>query len=76
MRAVTGPDTAVDPRKKNFLTEAELEGLLKAARKGPPGSQLRDAAPGLPARPSGKRADQLAYGPISISTPVACLSAG
>ena len=34
MRAVISPDTAVDPRKKNFLTEAEVEGLLKAARKG------------------------------------------
>src|SRR6476646_5022627 len=34
MRAVSSPDTAVDPRKKNFLTEAEVEGLLKAARKG------------------------------------------
>jgi type 1 fimbriae regulatory protein FimB len=34
MRAVISPDTAVDPRKKNFLTEAEVESLLKAARKG------------------------------------------
>jgi type 1 fimbriae regulatory protein FimB len=34
MRAVISSDTTVDPRKKNFLTEAEVEGLLKAARKG------------------------------------------
>ena len=34
MRAVTVPQNAVDDRPKNFLTEAELEGLLKAARKG------------------------------------------
>jgi type 1 fimbriae regulatory protein FimB len=34
MRAANGPENAVDDRKKNFLTEAEVEGLLKAARKG------------------------------------------
>ena len=34
MRAVISPDTAVDPRKKNFLTEAEAENFLKAGRKG------------------------------------------
>ncbi len=34
MRAVTGPENAVDDRPKNFLTEAEVENFLKAGRKG------------------------------------------
>ena len=34
MRAVTGPESAVDDRPKNFLTEAEVENFLKAGRKG------------------------------------------
>jgi type 1 fimbriae regulatory protein FimB len=34
MRATTGPENAVDDRPKNFLTESEVERLLKAAREG------------------------------------------
>jgi hypothetical protein len=34
MRAVTKPENAVDARPKNFLTEAEIAGFLRAARKG------------------------------------------
>ena len=34
MKAPTNTETAVDSRKKNFLTEAEIESFLKAARKG------------------------------------------
>jgi type 1 fimbriae regulatory protein FimB len=34
VRAPTNTDNAVDPRKKNFLTEAEIESFFKAARKG------------------------------------------
>jgi len=34
MRAVTKPENAVDDRPKNFLTEAEIAGFLRAARKG------------------------------------------
>ena len=34
MRAVTGPENAVDDRPKNFLTEAEVENFLRAGRKG------------------------------------------
>jgi integrase len=34
VRAVTEPKNAVDDRRKNFLTEAEIEIFLKAARKG------------------------------------------
>jgi len=34
VKAPINTENAVDPRKKNFLTEAELESFLKAARKG------------------------------------------
>jgi integrase len=34
VKAPINPETVVDTRKKNFLTEAEIESFLKAARKG------------------------------------------
>jgi type 1 fimbriae regulatory protein FimB len=34
VKAPINPESAVDTRKKNFLTEAEIESFLKAARKG------------------------------------------
>jgi integrase len=34
VKAVIKTDSAVDARAKNFLTEAEMENVLKAARKG------------------------------------------
>jgi integrase len=34
VKAVIGTESAVDARPKNFLTEAEMENFLKAARKG------------------------------------------
>ncbi len=34
VRAPINPESAVDTRKKNFLTVAEIESFLKAARKG------------------------------------------
>jgi type 1 fimbriae regulatory protein FimB len=34
VKAATNTENAVDTRKKNFLTEAEIESFLKAARKG------------------------------------------
>ena len=34
VKAPINLESAVDTRKKNFLTEAEIESFLKAARKG------------------------------------------
>jgi site-specific recombinase XerD len=34
VKAVSKTQSAVDPRPKNFLTEAEMGNFLKAARKG------------------------------------------
>lgn len=34
VRAIIGPENAVDARSKNFLTEAEMGNFLKVARKG------------------------------------------
>jgi integrase len=34
VKAVIGTESAIDARPKNFLTEAEMENFLKAARKG------------------------------------------
>src|SRR5690348_7078542 len=39
MIALTQADPAVDPRPKNFLTEAEVANFLKAARKGRHGTR-------------------------------------
>jgi hypothetical protein len=34
VKAPINPESALDTRRKNFLTEAEIESFLKAARKG------------------------------------------
>ena len=34
VKALINPESAVDTRRKNFLTEVEIESFLKAARKG------------------------------------------
>jgi hypothetical protein len=39
VKAIINSERAVDARPKNFLTEAGIEGFLKAARKGPHASR-------------------------------------
>ena len=34
MKTITGSEETVDERRKNFLTEAEIERFLKSARNG------------------------------------------
>jgi hypothetical protein len=39
MSAIVGNEQTVDERRKNFLTEAEIEKFLRSSRKGPHGGR-------------------------------------